>query len=80
MSIFRKFLPKKVHVRFSSDKAGEVTLFGREQIETFKALKNGHVYEAIAYRDQFERFESVNLILILQKLLLVHLKMRSKNK
>ncbi len=61
MSIFRKFLPKKVHVRFNSDRAGEVTLFGREQIETFKALKNGHVYEAIAYRDQFGRFESVKL-------------------
>lgn len=61
MSIFRKFSNKKVRVRFNSDKAGDVTLFGREQIETFKALKNGHVYEAIAYHDQFGRIASVKL-------------------
>ncbi len=61
MNIFRKFSNKKVRVRFNSDKAGDVTLFGREQIETYKALKNGHVYEAIAYPDQFGRIVSVKL-------------------
>ena len=61
MSIFRKFPNKKVRVCFNLKKAREVTLFGREQIETFNALKNGHVYEAIAYPDQFGRFKSVKL-------------------
>ena len=61
MSIFRKFPNKKVRVRFNSEKAGSVTLFGREQIETFNALKNGHVYEAIAFPDQFGRIKSVKL-------------------
>lgn len=61
MSIFRKFPNKKVHVQFNSKKAGEVTLFGREQFETFRALKDGHVYEAIAYHDQFGTIKSVKL-------------------
>ena len=60
MSIFRKF-PKKVRVQFNSEKARSVTLFGREQVETFRLLKDGHVYEAIAYPDQFGRFKSVKL-------------------
>ena len=61
MSIFRKFSNKKVRVRFNLKKAGEVTLFGREQVETFRALKDGHVYETIAYHDQFGRIKSVKL-------------------
>lgn len=61
MSIFRKFPNQKVRVRFNSEKARSVTLFGREQIETFNVLKNGHVYEAIAYHDKFGRIKSVKL-------------------
>ena len=55
MSIFRKFPNKKVRVCFNLKNAREVTLLGREQIETYNALKNGHVYEATAYHDQFGR-------------------------
>lgn len=61
MSIFRKFQNKKVRVCFNLKKAREVTLFGRKQIETFNALKNGHVYEATAYHDQFGTIKWVKL-------------------
>lgn len=61
MSIFRKFPNKKVRVCFNLKKAREVTLLGREQIETYNALKNGHVYKATAYHDQFGRIVWIKL-------------------
>lgn len=61
MSIFKKFPNKNVRVRFNSKKADEVTLFGREQIEAVNSLKNGRVYDAIAYFDQFGTVKSLRL-------------------